>query len=115
MAGEKLTLAPGDTLINQGDPSTDMFLIMSGDLKVLVKQKDGTEHHVGDIPKGEVVGEMAFLDKKPRSASIKATTECQVIKIPLDKAEEYLESLPDWFRSLQTAILQRLRDSDKKA
>ena len=78
------------------------------------KIKGGREHLIGNIYSGELVGEMSFLDKGPRSASVKSMSECHMIVIPSDKFERTLSQLPSWYRALVNTLLDRLRRANAR-
>ena len=106
---ERISLQANDYLIREGEPSTEMYFLISG-LLVVTKELDGKETELGSIDKGQLVGEMSFLDKKTRSASVVAKEPCELLIIPLEKFEHTLEELPDWVRTLQTCLIGRLRE-----
>lgn len=112
--GERISLNEGDFIIKEGEPSTEMYFLISGTL-VVTKDFDGEVKELGSITKGQLVGEMSFLDKKTRSASVLAKENSELLIIPLEKFEQTLEELPDWVRTLQTALIGRLRDVNEKA
>lgn len=110
---EKLQLKPNDYLINEGDESTEMFFLQTGTLGVF-KKKGEEEVQIGTIYAGEVVGEMSFLDKEKRSASVKAISEASVAVIPLLKFEKVLSDLPPWYTALIKTLLDRLRKANDR-
>ena len=112
--GEKLTILAGENLINEGEPSTEMYFIISGKLSV-TKEINGELKVLGHIERGQLAGEMSFLDKKTRSANVTADVDCEVLVIPPEKFEKVLYELPDWVRTLQSALIHRLRKADEKA
>ena len=67
-------LSPGETLVEQGDVGTDVFLLFDGVLEV---ERDGEV--LVEVGPGAIVGEMALLDEsRRRSATLRATTTCRV-------------------------------------
>lgn len=112
--GERLTLLKGENLITEGEPSTEMYFLISGKLKV-TKNINGEDKVLGEIDKGQLAGEMSFLDKKTRSANVVADTDCEVLIIPPEKFEKVLYELPDWVRTLQNTLIARLRKADELA
>src|SRR5918992_1197166 len=80
-------LAPGETLVTQGEVGTDVFLLFDG---VLAVEQDGEV--VVELGPGAIVGEMAMLDEsKRRTATLRATTPCRIAV--MDGARVDLESL----------------------
>ena len=110
---ETIKLQKDDYLMREDDESTNMFYVQTGSLKVY-KNKGGIEHEIGSIFSGEIVGEMSFLDKKPRSASVRACGECEVVVIPAEKFHKQTESLPIWYKALINTILDRLRRANAR-
>lgn len=73
------SLAAGDALVQQGDPGTDIFLILDG---IFVVEVDGEV--VVEIGPGAVVGERAGLKDGVRTATLRATTPARVASVPHD-------------------------------
>jgi CRP-like cAMP-binding protein len=67
---------PGDIVIQAGDRSDAFFLILSGEARVLGAGR------ARRLLKGDYFGEMGLIDGEPRSASIAAVSELQVMKLP---------------------------------
>lgn len=67
---------PGEVLFDKGDRAIAVYVVKSGKLEIF----DGpfTYETVGP---GDLIGEMALIDEAPRSASIRAVTECEIIPI----------------------------------
>ena len=110
---ESIRLATNDFLIHEGDASTEMYYLQSGTLAIY-KRKGDQEHQIGTIIAGELVGEMSFLDKNPRSASVKALSPCQLVVIPLSKLEDTLNTSPKWFSALLHTLTDRLRKANAR-
>lgn len=113
MAKELIKLNPGDHLLHEGAESREMYYLQSGTLAVF-KRKGDKEHQIGTIISGELVGEMSFLDKQPRSATVKAMTESTLVIVPHDMLEKTLDQLPKWFTALISTLLDRLRKANAR-
>ena len=82
---ERRTLAPDETLVEQGAPGDELYLVLDG---VLVVEIDGDA--VAEIGPGAIVGEKALLEGGTRTATIRAATPCRIAVIPgelIDKQE----------------------------
>lgn len=110
---DTVNLKPNEYLMREGEESANMYYLQSGTLAIY-KRKGNVEHQIGTIYSGELVGEMSFLDKKPRSASVRAIQDCTLIIIPIDKFQKYLDGQPPWFRALITTLLDRLRRANTR-
>ena len=110
---ETIRLMPNQYLVREGEESTEMYYLQSGSLSVL-KRKGDQEFQIGTIMTGELVGEMSFLDKHPRSASVKSLTDCVLVVIPLEKFESTLGTMPKWFGALLNTLTDRLRKANAR-
>ncbi len=103
----------GKILIREGEDSHSMYLVQEGQL--VVTRKDGDKDVIlGHIHSGELVGEMSFLDQQPRSATVKATTDCKLVQIPLRTIEEVLKTQPEWVEVFIKTLVGRIRKADAK-
>ena len=80
--GTERRLAPGEALIRQGARNDCMYLVLEGELGVLLDQLDGDP--VALIGKGETVGELSVLDGSEASAHVVARTDCRLLAIRED-------------------------------
>ena len=103
-----MILKPGEALIREGDSSNELYWLVSGQLEVL-KKLQGQYIQVNVINAGELVGEIAFLDQKPRSATVKAVTECQVVKLEYKEFQAMLAAQPKWMKKILLTLVTRLR------
>jgi hypothetical protein len=95
MLPERRSLEPGDTLVEQGAPGDELYLVLDGVLGVEI---DGEE--VAEIGPGALVGEKALLEGGTRTATLRAQTRCRIAVVPgdlIDKQE--LEDLAATRRS----------------
>ncbi|GHV94635.1 diguanylate cyclase [Spirochaetia bacterium] len=79
---ERLWVKKGETVFKEGDSGEDMFILLSGALSAFVSQSDGTQRWMFDIKPGEFFGEMSIIAHEPRSATLsaKADTELMVLQ-----------------------------------
>ena len=64
--------------------------------------------------KGEMLGEMAFFDNKPRSAGAKAVTECEVISLPFTSLYAQFKTFPEWLKAVVRTVNGHLRDANAR-
>jgi hypothetical protein len=87
MAGKRIaerrTLEPDETLVEQGAPGDELYLVLDG---VLAVEIDGEE--VAEIGPGAIVGEKALLEGGKRTATLTARTRCRVAVIPGELIEK---------------------------
>lgn len=71
----------GEELLSQGDTGNHMFVILEGAAEVLLANPGSADVRVGTIDAGETAGEMAILESQPRAATVRATTDCTLLRI----------------------------------
>ncbi len=108
IAGECLwrDYAPNQSIISHLDDSSDCFFIVAGEVRVVVYSLSGREVVFRDIPAGEVVGELAAIDGRPRTASVIALTPVTVARISADSFWRILQEHP----SAAAVMIRRLAD-----
>ncbi|MCI0366386.1 MAG: patatin-like phospholipase domain-containing protein [Phycisphaerales bacterium] len=79
---EVVFLRAGETLIRQGDESSDYFLLISGRLHVFAESEGGNLKPIVNILPGEGVGEVALLTNEPRSGTVIARLDSEVVRFP---------------------------------
>lgn len=113
MAAAGKTLKAGDVLFREGDPPSSMFVVKKGRL-IVVKAKGTSEIELAEIGPGQMIGEMAFFDHKPRSASVKAKLDSEVIELPFSSLQAQFDAMPEWVKSIIKTINEHLRDANKR-
>jgi CRP/FNR family cyclic AMP-dependent transcriptional regulator len=103
------------TLIYAGDKSDSLYYIIKGSVTVLIEDDEGREMIVAYLNDGDFFGEMGlFGDEDPRSAWIRAKTECEVAEISYSKFEELTHSHPEFLFALGSQMARRLRNTTRK-
>lgn len=116
---QKVHLQPGDYAIKEQEASTDLYFILEGELEGL-KHDSAHEHDfiVSHLKKGEVFGEIAFMDSQPRLMSIRALQFSQLLKLPQQNPDTQNPLYLAVYNKIQEAItqisLQRLRATNQK-
>jgi len=99
---KRIQLSEGETLIKQGDHDDGIYIVLGGELAVLVlyrKRKNPTMIHM--LKEGEIVGEIAFLEGSVRNASIIANTNASVLKLMHKRILQCLLKFPEVGDSLR--------------
>jgi CRP/FNR family cyclic AMP-dependent transcriptional regulator len=107
-------LTAGDILIGEGDPSADVYLLMSGAVKVTACAGQGTALLAVRVG-GDIVGEAATAGEGHRSASVTAARrETYAVGIPAAEFTASAERFPAVGRLLIATLSRRLRASDRR-
>ncbi len=104
-------LAKGDILMKKGDVGDSLFLIQHGWMKIVTEDSKGDELIINKCGPGETIGEMALLDQSPRSATVIALEDAQVVELKQDVFEKVLNQRPDVSLSIIRSYSDRLRFS----
>lgn len=106
-------LKKGDILFREGDPSDAMYVIKSGRIAI-TKAKGNGEIILAEKKAGEMLGEMAFFDNKPRSAGAKAAQDAEVIALPFSALLAQFKTFPEWLKSMVKTVNSHLRDANMR-
>ncbi len=98
----------GERLIQRGDPGESCYILLRGRLAAVLENEAGEEMIVGEIYRGEPVGEMALFTGEPHGTSVRALRDSRVIEIPYDRFEEILGRRPQMMMALVRVLVQRL-------
>jgi glutamate/tyrosine decarboxylase-like PLP-dependent enzyme len=82
---ETTTFEAGQVLFSEGDKANNVYLILSGKIKVYKEDTEGNEIELATLGKGSFFGETALFDKGIRSAAVKSLEECKFCVIEGDK------------------------------
>lgn len=106
-------LKKGELLFSEGDQSKSMFFLREGQIRVF-KKKGSTAIEIDTIRSGQIIGELAFLDGNPRSASCEAISDSQLVEISGPTFTQTLLKMPDWVKLLLKTVVGRLRAASTK-
>jgi CRP-like cAMP-binding protein len=106
----KRVFASGDTIAAEGEGGRTFFVIEDGEAAVSVGDRE-----VGTLGPGDSFGEIALIDREPRSASIKAKTDMTAYMLPIWSFRPIVESSPDMLWTLLEGLAGRLRSAEQRA
>lgn len=99
-----------ETVVQQSEPGNELFVLVSGHLKVVSTDPEGRDAGLNVMGPGEVFGEVALLDGGPRSATIVALSEpCELLVIRREHWLRFLKESPDTAVQLLGVLAGRLR------
>ena len=106
---EWLRVKKGDLLIRQGDPGDAMYIVVSGRLRVVHENPDGSQEPLLEIARGETVGEMSFFTNDIRSASVYAMRDSVLVKLSSVVFYELIGRHPSFHNHITRGIVRRLQ------
>lgn len=81
-------LERGDRIFSEGDPGNQCFFILSGQVNVTKDLGDGREQRLATLVSGDTFGEIAIIDRKPRSAGcVVGDAGCELLSLTTDAFE----------------------------
>lgn len=104
------TLAVGETLLAPGTENRDLFVVLSGELRVYLGSRDLPEHTTLGI--GACAGEMSLIDGQLPSATVVATLETVVLVIPRETVWAMVDASHAIARNLLAIVAGRARQSN---
>ena len=97
---ELLRFRAGDLVIRVGEDDRSLYTIVEGTLEILLVDARGVEQHYGTVEPKSVTGEMAFLDGRPRAATIRALSDGDMLRLSFDSYERLAARFPELGRAI---------------
>jgi CRP/FNR family transcriptional regulator, cyclic AMP receptor protein len=109
MQTSPVELSPYAVLCREGDPESDLYMVVEGELLICVCK--GTQvTPVATLGAGEFLGELSFFDQRPRAANVIALTKCLLVRIP---STEVRQSFPSWLATVGKELARKVRHHDE--
>jgi len=97
----------GEMVIRQGDTGHELFIIQSGEVTVLVGRSDGSVAEVARLGPGKFFGEMSLMTGEPRSATIQATRDCELVMVDKASFRAILAAAPHLAERITEVLVER--------
>ena len=104
----------GEPICRLSDPGLSMMAVVAGTVRISLPSMKGKEIILADLPAGELFGEIAMLDGKPRSADATALTKCELLVLERRHVIPFLERNPSICLKLMEILCARIRRSDER-
>nr|WP_237499846.1 Crp/Fnr family transcriptional regulator [Streptomyces sp. SID8379] len=112
--GTPITYPPHRALLQQGDESRHVLLITSGVVKVVASAESGYDMLLAVRVAGDLVGEMAAFEERPRSGTVIACSDVTARIIQMRTLEAFLTRHPDATRAILHMLSTRLRWANRR-
>ena len=110
-SSRRMAFATGDLVIEEGAPGHALCIILSGELEVS-KRDDGRDTVLATRKAGEFLGEMSLIEHSPRSASVRATMNGELLEIDAAAFEALIETVPGFGTTILRTMAGRLRSTE---
>ena len=102
--------AEGEVVFKEGDVGDGMYLIQTGQVEISSCAGESRRHVFSRFGPGEIIGEMAVVEDRPRSATVVATRETELLFFPRAELLAAIERSPGLSMALLREISSRLRE-----
>ena len=85
----------GDVIIQRGDPASCVYFLMKGQVSIMIDLPTGAPHRLATCTPGMLFGEMAILERLPRSAAVRADEPVECYALSVDSFDRLTATHPD--------------------
>jgi CRP/FNR family transcriptional regulator len=103
---------PGELLVEEGDEAVAFFVLCRGQAEVVKGLAQGKGRVLGNLTEGDFFGEMALFDGFPRSASVRAVSECECVVLARWDLLALIRTSPEVALGILPVLSRRLRDCE---
>ena len=96
--------AAGDTIFSAGDEGKFMYVIQAGEVEV-----DAHDRVIDRLGPGQIFGETALIDHSPRTATVRAISECRVVPLDEQRFMNHVHRTPFFAIQVMRIMNERLR------
>ncbi|RMH32309.1 MAG: hypothetical protein D6690_14230 [Nitrospirae bacterium] len=121
VAMEQVRLPGGATLFREGDEGDELYIVVRGRLRAMkgcpgsscLPPEQGMDAYLGEIGRGEVVGELALLTQERRSATVIAVRDTELLKLSREAFLQLIHTHPSLLERLMRMLAHRLRGQSR--
>ncbi len=107
----EMTLKDDEYLFHQGDEENSFYIVSSGHLALVKEKKNGNPHILHVLEKGDLVGELSFIDDTPHAASVKALGEATVLRFRAEDIRPLITEHPKLMFDFMRAVIKRVHNA----
>lgn len=104
---DRVTYAPGQIIVRQGEVGDAAYVVLAGQAEVLVDSPNG-QIKVADLQPNAIVGEIAILSNQKRTATVRATSSVETLRIRKDHFLRMLGEYPEMTVEIMRVLADRL-------
>lgn len=103
------TVEPGQVVVDEDEPSTDIFFVAAGSVRVQLRAASGREVLLNEFGPGEFFGELSAIDGAPRAANVSAVTRSRLCILPAQAFLDFVFATPAACHGLLKTLAAKLR------
>jgi len=105
--------AAGERVFDKGDPSDNMYILLSGRVGITLNGDSESTEYVAQLGQGDCFGEMGLLDDLPRSATAHVLETAEALSLSRERLQGMLLAYPELGIGMLAALSRRLRDANE--
>lgn len=105
---EPVALPGGAVLVHQGDEADCLYLVAAGRLLVVLDDPEQGPQPLAEVGRGDVVGEMALITDRPRSATVYALRDTHLLRLSVEAFTRLVGEHPEALRPITSAVVEKL-------
>ena len=103
----------GEDIVEQGQKSNSLFILLTGRARVISTDQRGREVILAILQAGDYVGEMSLIDNEPHSATVRAQVQTDVLVLGRSEFTHCLNTNSSMAFAMMKRLVQRLRHADR--
>ncbi|MCF8062272.1 MAG: HEAT repeat domain-containing protein [Deltaproteobacteria bacterium] len=111
---EPLALSPGMLVIRENDPGDALYLVQDGELSVIKSLGRERELKLASVGRGGFIGELALIDRAPRSASVRVETETRLLTLRGDRFMHLMKRRANLPLNVCRVLVRRIKDLESR-
>ncbi len=111
---EEQHFLPDEIILREGDFGQDLYIIVSGKVRVVKDYGEPAERLLNTLSAGDFFGEMAIFESVPRTATVVATAESELLILNADKFKQMIYQKPEMAFEIFRELCARLRKREEE-
>lgn len=104
---QKQVYLKGEMVVREGKPGSSFYIVLKGRLEVFRQMKEGKLFMIGELKSGQFFGELSLLTGEPRSATVRALSDSELLRLDKKDFQEILERHPELAENLAEVVAAR--------
>jgi CRP/FNR family cyclic AMP-dependent transcriptional regulator len=112
--GQERSVAKNSIVINEGDESDCLFIVIKGRANALRSDESGRQFIINRFGPYDYFGEMSFFDRNTRCATVNTRERCTFMVLPRKAFFEFAARHPEIYKNMITSLLKKLRKATRQ-